>query len=38
MLTALALIAARIGAERYVLDDGWFRGRRIDQAGLATGG
>src|SRR5450755_2223685 len=33
-LAALAGIAAGIGAERYVLDDGWFRGRRTDQAGL----
>ncbi|MBE1489084.1 alpha-galactosidase [Plantactinospora soyae] len=33
-LTALADAAARIGAERFVLDDGWFRGRRNDRAGL----
>ncbi|MEE6261728.1 alpha-galactosidase [Plantactinospora sonchi] len=33
-LTALADAAARIGAERFVLDDGWFRGRRDDRAGL----
>ena len=33
-LTALADAAARVGAERYVLDDGWFRGRRDDTAGL----
>ncbi|MGD0604057.1 MAG: alpha-galactosidase, partial [Streptosporangiaceae bacterium] len=33
-LTALADIAASIGVERYVLDDGWFRGRRTDQTGL----
>ncbi len=26
--------AASIGAERFVLDDGWFRGRRSDNAGL----
>ena len=26
--------AARIGVERIVLDDGWFRGRRDDRAGL----
>lgn len=26
--------AKRIGAERFVLDDGWFRGRRNDDAGL----
>ncbi|MFZ1411194.1 MAG: alpha-galactosidase, partial [Micropruina sp.] len=33
-LIALAEHAAAIGIERYVLDDGWFRGRRNDQAGL----
>jgi alpha-galactosidase len=33
-LTALADIAAAAGVERYVLDDGWFTGRRSDQAGL----
>lgn len=33
-LKALADRAARIGVERYVLDDGWFRGRRDDTAGL----
>ena len=33
-LTALADAAANLGVERYVLDDGWFRGRRSDQAGL----
>ncbi|WP_416395013.1 MULTISPECIES: alpha-galactosidase [unclassified Curtobacterium] len=33
-LTDLAERAARIGVERYVLDDGWFRGRRDDHAGL----
>jgi alpha-galactosidase len=33
-LTALADLAAEIGVERYVLDDGWFRGRRHDRAGL----
>jgi alpha-galactosidase len=33
-LTALADIAAELGVERYVLDDGWFRGRRDDRAGL----
>ncbi|MCC9741412.1 alpha-galactosidase [Streptomyces sp. MNU89] len=33
-LTALADAAAEIGAERFVLDDGWFRGRRDDRAGL----
>ncbi|MFK7992547.1 MAG: alpha-galactosidase [Granulosicoccus sp.] len=26
--------AARVGAERFVLDDGWFRHRRSDNAGL----
>ena len=33
-LAALADTAASIGAERYVLDDGWFTGRRSDAAGL----
>jgi alpha-galactosidase len=33
-LAALADIAAGIGVERYVLDDGWFTGRRSDRAGL----
>lgn len=33
-LTALADAAASVGVERYVLDDGWFRGRRDDTAGL----
>jgi alpha-galactosidase len=33
-LAALADAAASIGVERYVLDDGWFRGRRSDHAGL----
>jgi len=33
-LTALADIAAGLGVERFVLDDGWFRGRRTDRAGL----
>ena len=33
-LRALADIAARIGVERYVLDDGWFHGRRHEHAGL----
>jgi alpha-galactosidase len=33
-LTALADSAAAIGVERFVLDDGWFRGRRSDRAGL----
>jgi alpha-galactosidase len=33
-LTALADAAAEVGAERFVLDDGWFRARRTDLAGL----
>ncbi len=33
-LTALAAAAAEVGAERFVLDDGWFHGRRHDRAGL----
>ncbi|GAB6856214.1 alpha-galactosidase [Microbacterium xylanilyticum] len=33
-LTALVDAAAEVGAERFVLDDGWFRGRRDDTAGL----
>ncbi|WP_108126978.1 alpha-galactosidase [Saccharospirillum mangrovi] len=33
-LDRLAEAAARVGAERYVLDDGWFLGRRDDSAGL----
>ena len=33
-LRALADRAARIGVERFVLDDGWFHGRRDDTAGL----
>jgi alpha-galactosidase len=33
-LAALADAAARIGVERYVLDDGWFTARRSDRAGL----
>jgi alpha-galactosidase len=33
-LFALADAAAEVGAERYVLDDGWFRGRRDDTSGL----
>ena len=33
-LIALAEVGAAIGAERFVLDDGWFRGRRNDTAGL----
>ncbi len=30
----LAERAAEVGVERFVLDDGWFRGRRNDRAGL----
>ena len=33
-LTTLADKAAKIGAERFVLDDGWFLSRRSDVAGL----
>ncbi|GAA1963046.1 alpha-galactosidase [Microbacterium deminutum] len=33
-LVALAERAAKIGVERFVLDDGWFGGRRSDRAGL----
>jgi alpha-galactosidase len=33
-LTELARRAASVGVERFVLDDGWFRGRRDDTAGL----
>ena len=33
-LTELAELAAEAGVERFVLDDGWFRGRRNDHAGL----
>lgn len=33
-LCRLADAAADVGAERFVLDDGWFRGRRSDAAGL----
>ncbi len=33
-LTELADAAAEIGVERFVLDDGWFLGRRDDHAGL----
>lgn len=33
-LKQLAGKAAEVGAERYVLDDGWFSGRRNDRAGL----
>ncbi|GAB3702367.1 alpha-galactosidase [Mariniluteicoccus flavus] len=33
-LSALADAAARVGVERFVLDDGWFGARRHDEAGL----
>lgn len=33
-LMTLADKAAELGVERFVLDDGWFRGRRGDNAGL----
>jgi alpha-galactosidase len=33
-LKALAERAAAVGAERFVLDDGWFKGRNDDRAGL----
>jgi alpha-galactosidase len=33
-LVALAELASSVGVERYVLDDGWFRNRRDDTAGL----
>jgi alpha-galactosidase len=33
-MTALAEAAASVGAERFVVDDGWFLGRRDDRAGL----
>lgn len=33
-LTTLADAAADVGVERFVLDDGWFSGRRNDTAGL----
>lgn len=33
-LMSLAERAAAVGAERFVLDDGWFSGRRGDHAGL----
>ena len=33
-LKVLAEAAAEVGAERFVLDDGWFGGRRNDKAGL----
>lgn len=33
-LARMADLAHGVGVERYVLDDGWFRGRRSDRAGL----
>ena len=33
-LKALADAAAEVGGERYVLDDGWFRGRNDDTTSL----
>jgi len=33
-LVRLAEVAAELGVERYVLDDGWFLGRRDDTVGL----
>jgi alpha-galactosidase len=33
-LLALVEVAAAIGIERFVLDDGWFGGRRSDRSGL----
>lgn len=33
-LKALADVAAAVGAERFVLDDGWFRGRDTDRTSL----
>jgi alpha-galactosidase len=33
-LIALADLAAEVGVERFVLDDGWFAGRRDDTSGL----
>ncbi|GAA4625329.1 alpha-galactosidase [Cellulomonas oligotrophica] len=33
-LSRLVDVAARVGVERFVLDDGWFRGRRDDRTSL----
>ncbi|MBB2488261.1 alpha-galactosidase, partial [Mitsuaria sp. WAJ17] len=33
-IEALAKAGAEVGIERFVLDDGWFTGRRHDRAGL----
>ena len=35
-MQALARRAAALGVERFVLDDGWFAGRRDDRAGLGN--
>lgn len=35
--TRLAEIAAGIGVELFVMDDGWFGARNNDRAGLGTG-
>ncbi|WP_051639825.1 alpha-galactosidase [Cellulomonas sp. URHE0023] len=35
-LTALADVAAQVGVERFVLDDGWFDGRRDDTTSLGS--
>lgn len=35
--TRLAEIAAKIGVELFVMDDGWFGARNNDRAGLGTG-
>ena len=37
-LVRLAERAAAVGVERFVLDDGWFGGRRDDTPASATGG
>jgi alpha-galactosidase len=34
VLADMASCAAALGVERFVLDDGWFKGRRHDRAGL----
>lgn len=33
-MCALANAAAKVGVERFVLDDGWFKGRNSDRSGL----
>lgn len=35
-LSALADVAAQVGAERFVLDDGWFEGRQDDTTSLGS--